>query len=281
MKKPIIIDIGANFGVFVFDSAKKNPGINFIAIEPIKECVDHLKKYSKNYAIENVEVVEKCISKENGYFNLNINSTAYDMGLTSLLELNEGLKYNKYWNSRIDIIKPKIKKNQVETITLEKLLENKKFSEIVFIKIDTQGYDLDCLESAGKYLKNIQAGVLEASATKKTRLYKDEPVLLDILRKLEELNFQVDAIKPNDPASNEFNVYFSRHDIDLFSNLKKYNLLTNPIIKKQYVHYFSSNINPPIILFNTSEFMNKIKTNKLIKFIFKKFLRKIKFWFRF
>ncbi len=277
-KKNIIIDIGANFGLFTFDAAKKNTNIKFIAIEPIKECIDHLKKTS----FDNVEIIEKCISNINGYLDLNVNSTGNDLGLTSLLELNDKLKENNYWKSRKDVIETNIKKTQVETITLEKLLENEEFSEIAFIKIDAQGFDLVCLESAGKFLNKIQAGVLEASATKNTRLYKNQPVLFDVIGKLEELNFQVDSIKPNDPASNEFNVYFSRKDINLYSHLKKLNLLTNPIIEKQYVHYFSSKVNPPIIFFNTREFAKKIKITKLIKFIFKKeFIRKVKFFFRF
>lgn len=276
-KKNIIIDIGANFGFFTFDAAKKNKNIKFIAIEPIKECIDHLKKSS----FDNVEIIEKCISNNNGYLNLNINSTG-DLGLTSLLELNDKRNENNYWKIRSDVVETNIKKTQVEAITLEKLLENEEFSEIAFIKIDVQGYDLVCLESAGKFLNKIQAGVLEASATKKTRLYENQPVLFDVIGKLEELNFQVDSIKPNDPASNEFNVYFSRKDINLYSHLKKLNLLTNPIIEKQYVHYFSSKVNPPIIFFNTREFAKKIKITKLIKFIFKKeFIRKVKVLLRF
>ena len=116
LKKNIIIDIGANFGVFTFDAAKKNPNIKFIAIEPIKECIEHLKKYS--YA--NVEIVEKCISKVNGFFNLNINSTAYDLGLTSLLELSDDIRDNNYWRSRKDVIQPNIKKKSSRNNNIRK-----------------------------------------------------------------------------------------------------------------------------------------------------------------
>ena len=205
----IIIDIGANHGEFAFEIAKRNPDVRVLAFEPEPHLFAMLKKAD----LKNVTPFDVAITSKQGIADFNVSHIG-DWGVSSLLNFNqENIKNDCYWRHRADL-KSFDEKIQVRTDTLENILSKENFDEESFIKVDTQGFDLIALKSAGRYLKKIQAGMIEAVSTPDKSLYAgDECDLYHALNFFHSNNFKVYRIKPNDHACNEMNIYFCRTDI--------------------------------------------------------------------
>lgn len=209
----MIVDVGANFGEFAIEIAKRNPNQLVIAIEPIPDlCMKiNTKIYTEN--ISNIKVLQYAIDTIERIDYLNV-AAHHDWGVSSLLEFDESkIKEDEYWKTRSDMYFDT--KIEVQVKSLESIFDELSIHEkIDFIKIDTQGLDLNVLKSAGKYIDSIQAGMIEVSISTKLGLYQNENYdLQNILNWLEDAHFEGYALKPNDPASNEFNLYFCRKGI--------------------------------------------------------------------
>ncbi|HEN3664331.1 TPA: FkbM family methyltransferase, partial [Yersinia enterocolitica] len=205
----IILDLGANMGGFSLEIAKRNPGVTVHAVEPYPQLAKFLKEQSKKEKIINHIVHEVAISEKNGLSVFNV-STESESGTSSLLNFSsDHLKSDEYWSNRIDLVHSI--KIDVETMTLFSFLDRLSFNRIRFIKIDIQGMDLIALKTAEKYLDRIDGGMLEVPSVKEISLYSgSDDDLLTALVFLDNNGFYAYKIKPNDPASNEFNVFFCR-----------------------------------------------------------------------
>ncbi|WP_347290662.1 FkbM family methyltransferase [Kluyvera georgiana] len=210
MKRNIILDVGANYGGFSIEIAKRNPEIPVYAIEAEPGLASFLENDTND--ISNHFVINCAVSLKEGEFDFYISEFG-DHGTSSLYPFSkQHISTDPYWKHRDDLRHNK--KTKVKALRLESILDGLNFIEIEFIKIDVQGMDLAVLESSGKYLKKIKAGMLEVPAVIEKSLYEEtREDLLKALTFLSNHGFRVYAIKPNDPASNEFNVFFTREDI--------------------------------------------------------------------
>lgn len=128
------IDVGANVGDSVF-LLKKHSNTKVLAVEPVREYFDLL---CKNVAkLENVftENALIALSDQIGYRLIEHDGTAY-----AEMAFNDDGK-------------------AIETVTMRHLLEIKNIEpkEIQMIKIDTDGFDAECIMSVGKVLGKINA----------------------------------------------------------------------------------------------------------------------------
>ena len=133
----IIIDIGANIGSVSLIIAKKLENSKVFAIEPT------------NYAFQK-------LSK-----NLNLNDDLKDKIFLKQLFISNNKKPQKVWSSwnfeksdskhqkHMGTLKD-IKENSY--IGLEKFIETEKLTNVDFIKLDVDGYELDVLRSGEKFL---------------------------------------------------------------------------------------------------------------------------------
>ena len=133
----IIIDIGANIGSVSLIIAKKLENSKVFAIEPT------------NYAFQK-------LSK-----NLNLNDDLKDKIFLKQLFISNNKKPQKVWSSwnfeksenkhqkHMGTLK-EIKENSY--IGLEKFIETEKLTNVDFIKLDVDGYELDVLRSGEKFL---------------------------------------------------------------------------------------------------------------------------------
>ena len=200
--------IGANSGDFAVAMAERNPDALVIAIEPVGDLADEIRNRAEAAGLGNIVVSEVAVAGERGKAQLNVALTG-DRGVTSLLAFDEkSVDEDEYWRTREDL--KFASTDTVDVRTLADLLREYGRATLDFVKIDVQGKDLEALLSAGELLGGVRAGMLEASATEHTRLYAGEPVLREVLQALREHGFDVYAVKPNDPAANEVNVYFVR-----------------------------------------------------------------------
>jgi FkbM family methyltransferase len=248
----MIIDIGANFGEFCIEIAKRNSNQLVIAIEPIPELCSKINTMIEMDNISNLKVLQYAVDTTERVDCLNV-AAHNDWGVSSLLKFDESkIKEDEYWQTRTDMYFDK--RIEVHVKTLESILDELSINEnIDFIKIDAQGLDFNVLQSAGKYINSINAGMIEVSVSTKFGLYQNENYdLRIILNWLEDNYFESYALKPNDPASNEFNLYFYRKGINFFElessiHLKNLNLYDG----KFYWHYPSNKLeNIDLILNN-------------------------------
>ncbi len=211
--KDLVIDVGANLGGFALEVAERNPNVHVLAFEPIPSLCHQLRACAVERSIVNLTVLQLAVDAEERSAVFHVADHA-DQGVSSLLDFDaSSLATDEYWRTRTDLyFEHEI---DVSVTRLDAVPEIHAADRIRFIKIDAQGVDLAVLESLGELLGRTEAGMLEAPATIKAKLYAQETHDLHaVMTRLVELGFCVYAIKPNDHASNEFNVFFCRRDLD-------------------------------------------------------------------
>jgi FkbM family methyltransferase len=210
----MIIDVGANIGEFALEVAAKNPSDLVLAIEPISELALKIKKDAIDAGLTNISVVEYAIDEVERFDYINV-AEHDDFGVSSLLNFDENkVRSDEYWCNRSDLYFDR--KQPVEVKRLDSLLSGLLHNDekINFIKVDAQGLDLNVLKSLGRYIEILQAGMIEVSVTTDRGLYRSENYDLTIaLSWLDSHGFKPYFLKPNDPASNEFNLYFCRKNL--------------------------------------------------------------------
>ncbi len=209
----MILDIGANEGEFALALAQLNPNLQVLAFEPIPVLAAAIKERASTLGCRNLSCHQIAIDEAARLATFHI-ADHYDRGVSSLLQFDRAaIDANDYWQQRPDLHFSYDLKVQV--CRLDEVLADDPPARIRFIKIDAQGVDLAVLRSLGSLLGRVEAGMVEAPATMLTRLYSEEDVdLLAVLNFLREHGFDVHALKPNDPAVNEFNVIFHRRGLD-------------------------------------------------------------------
>ena len=208
--KGLCIDVGANSGDFCLEFAKRNPLIIVIAIEPIPRLANQIVERASKLNLGNLLVHQLAIDTSQGTCKLNL-SLSGDYGTSSLLEFNdENLKNNEYWSKRDDLRHSETL--DVNRTRLDILLEQYPDLPIKYIKIDAQGFDLKVMESLGNKINSVEAGSLEAYTSESSNLYLDVDCSVgSVCNNLQKNNLSVVAIKPNDPACNEVNVFFAKN----------------------------------------------------------------------
>jgi FkbM family methyltransferase len=212
-EREIIIDVGANRGGFAVDVAARNPGLSVIAIEPIPNLCGEIAEAARSRGVSNIIILQLAADSVSRSDKLNL-AEHDDSGVSSLLNLNEKLiEQDDYWKTRKDLYFDRT--IDVSVVRLDSIPEIRQAKRIRFIKIDAQGVDLQVLESLGDCILNVEAGMIEVPSTRETGLYRNEAYdLHSATSRLLALGFSIYAIKPNDNASKEFNLFFHRNEVD-------------------------------------------------------------------
>lgn len=141
----IILDIGANTGVFSLIAKAVNPSAEVYAFEPVKRVFEKLESNNK---LNNFGII--CI--EQAASNFDGEATIYDTDS----EHTYSVTVNK--NVRPD------EKNQIETkikaIRLDTFIENHNLSNIDLMKIDVETHEPEVLEGMGEYLAKFKPSIL-------------------------------------------------------------------------------------------------------------------------
>jgi len=133
----VILDIGANAGIFSLAAAASNPNAVIHAFEPTPEIAAHLRKTIRQNNLEDRVFLHECgVSSENGIAHLNIFTGSGD---------NEGMNFltaEKRSKAALDIT----------TVSVDNFCEQQKIRKIDLIKIDVQGHEPEVLAGASKLL---------------------------------------------------------------------------------------------------------------------------------
>jgi FkbM family methyltransferase len=140
-----MIDVGANIGANTLPLAAKHPQIKFHCYEPHPEIFARLKNNIKLNNFKNIETVNSAVSNSTKKsLKFYAQKSADNMGRSSL-QLNSDIKEH-------DEI-------TVPTISIDDIFANSS-DPILLIKIDTQGTELEVLQSAEKTIEKFRPTIL-------------------------------------------------------------------------------------------------------------------------
>ena len=176
----IYIDIGASGGV---QPKWLNLTKNFksILFEPNKKAYNKLIKKKK----ENEIIIQGALSDKKNNLSINI---CKDPQSSSFYEPNYQFlkKFNNH--QRFEIVS----KEDIETQTLDFSLNEQEILDVDFIKIDTQGYELNIIKGSEETLKEVIGIEVECELT---QMYLDQPLFSNVLEHLLSKEFALFDIK--------------------------------------------------------------------------------------
>jgi FkbM family methyltransferase len=138
-KDAIIIDAGANIGVFSLFASELAPGGKIFAFEPASETYKVLLKNIKDY--RNIIPVQFALGNRSGKSQIFIDSNL--SGTNTLIDSEKG---------------PLVRQKGIEEInlmTIDEFVNKNKLSRIDFIKIDTEGYEKQIIGGAIETIKKF------------------------------------------------------------------------------------------------------------------------------
>ncbi|MDJ0795468.1 MAG: FkbM family methyltransferase [Calothrix sp. MO_167.B12] len=169
-----VLDIGSNIGIYTCFFANNVKRVD--AFEPEKQVIERLKNNLKLNNISNVNVHEKCVSKESGYISF-ISPSKRNQGVGSIASEQES-------------------GTQIPCISLDDFLGDA-LEEACFIKMDIEGGEWLALQGGKRVLTQRKAPLsilLEVHPEEIQRLGGSVKELKLIL---ESMNLQVMGLTPN------------------------------------------------------------------------------------
>lgn len=179
----LVLDVGANIGQFGSELREAGYKGKIISFEPTKECYEKLLERSSDdplWECENIALsTESEIKKINTF-----RSTVF----SSFLEVSD------YASSNFSEHLNETKEEEVTSVRFESWLETQNIDfGSTFLKLDTQGFDLNVLEGAGVYKGDFRGISVELSFKS---LYKAAPGYLEVLTHLDRMGYKVTGLYP-------------------------------------------------------------------------------------
>ena len=125
----IVFDLGANFGMFTSYAAAL--GCEVYSFEPLGNAINSYLRYLNKF-YPNIHLIEKAVSNKDG---------------VSLLDVDNNNYGGSFINEKSGI--------EVNTITLDKFVEDNNIQRVDFIKADIEGSECDMLDGAKMVLKEF------------------------------------------------------------------------------------------------------------------------------
>lgn len=143
-KSHIVLDIGANSGIFALSSALANPKAKIYTFDILPESIDILEK--------NIEI--------NGLSN-SINSNLIGVGAKSFFYAPKGSISSEMPTSlKLDSNHNNLDTKKVEIKTLDDIYDDFNLSGQASIKIDVEGFEGDIFKNASNVIKNYRPFIL-------------------------------------------------------------------------------------------------------------------------
>lgn len=177
-----VLDVGANMGQYAGNLRRAGYKGLIISFEPVGECYEYLKKQeSENWIIHKL-----ALGSEQKSMEINITNKSV---FSSFLKPNEYSDQRFNQSARID---------HTETVEVKRLDDI--FDDIIkidhpriFLKLDTQGFDLEVLKGATQSLKHV-AGLQSEISCK--AIYSGMPSHIESLQFIDQLGYEITDIYP-------------------------------------------------------------------------------------
>ena len=180
----LVFDVGANTGQYASNLREIGYKGRIISFEPVPSAYSILKLKSDKDV--NWEIASRCaIGDQDSKIEINISD---DTQCSSLLSLTSE-HLDAFPNSSYSTTE-KVQVFKLDNVAKNFLNGN---SDVILLKIDTQGYEKQVIEGAKEFLPNILGLQVELSLT---HLYKDEVLYNEMVLFLSEVGFILYAIIP-------------------------------------------------------------------------------------
>ncbi len=180
----LIFDIGANSGQFGKELRKNGYSGKIVSFEPLSKQYEKLSNVAKNDKFW--QIVPRCAVGDNDG-NIEINIAGNSGASSSILEMlnthiNAAPNTRNIGSETVPIIK-------LDSISSQYISEN----DIIFIKIDTQGYEDQVITGGIETIKKAAVLQLELSLVE---LYQDQKLFSEMINKVKSLGFDLWGIDP-------------------------------------------------------------------------------------
>jgi len=144
-----ILDVGANEGQTANQFIKFFPGARIFCIEPVSGTFQKLKN---NVKANNVSFYHLALGSESGSFEI---KTSFDNSNNTMNSLKTPNPVNEGKEFKVE---------KVNVMTLDMFCKEQQVSEISYLKIDTEGFDLEVLKGGRSMLEQKKIGFIEVEA---------------------------------------------------------------------------------------------------------------------
>ncbi|MBR9706744.1 FkbM family methyltransferase [Candidatus Pacearchaeota archaeon] len=167
-----LIDIGANCGEISFYLSKEYPNAKIYAFEPGTRAFNVLRKIKKKFHLNNLLI--------------------YKMALGDKKEI-VGMEFPDSNDTLAFITKRKNSKNKVRIEKLDDFIAKKKITQIDFIKIDVEGFEMKILNGGANSIKKSKPLMLvEVDEGNQKRFNHSSKDILDFMKKMKYEKIQHD-----------------------------------------------------------------------------------------
>jgi FkbM family methyltransferase len=185
----LVLDVGANIGQYTKELRLYKYEGRVVSFEPLTSAYSELERVSEKD--KKWQCLNIALGNINGTTTINISGNSVS---SSLLEMKQ---------QHIDVL-PNSAYVKTQDITIRRLdsiaPEIVEKSDYVYLKMDVQGYQKQVLLGSLEILSQVVAIEVELPLT---RLYDNEPALVDILEYMEHLDFELISVENGftDPTS--------------------------------------------------------------------------------
>ena len=204
LKVDCVFDVGANEGQFC-EFLRNQIGYKglVVSFEPIPYCAKTLREKAKvdgNWIVEEVAL-------------------GAEVGITSF-NIMAGSQFSSFLNPDHSAVGRFVDHNKVsQIIEVEVRTLNEFVSKILsasgcsapYLKLDTQGFDLNVIRGTGNQLQQFRALQTEASVVP---IYKNMPSYQEVIMALQDMNFSLSGIFPNNPSHFPEMIEFDCHMVN-------------------------------------------------------------------
>jgi len=219
---PIIIDIGAAQGLKTKKWIEQLQKGTYYCIEPLPENFNILQENllkSGNLLKNNINinVFNLAINNIEGELTFYVSPYANSSSLLPILPKNIKKWKNPKGTKEIEF--KDIKEIEVNAIRLDTFLKENNLENTIidFIKIDTQGNDLNVVKSLGNKIHNVKEIMLEVQLTK-FEYYKGQPTKKDVLKYMLSKGF-IQHRKIKQSFNQEENIWFINKKLSHYLHL--------------------------------------------------------------
>ena len=177
----VVIDVGANAGQFAIAAAKLWPRCQVHSFEPVPDSARALARNCET--LPSVAVYETALGEREGTAQIHVNRHSHS---SSILPL--GLAHRRAFPEAEEVGTITVK-----VVTLDSFLANLEVSAPVLLKLDVQGYELNVIRGASRFLGRVDYVLAETSFKP---MYDGEPLFPELLAEMAGRGF--DFLRPVD-----------------------------------------------------------------------------------
>jgi len=174
-----VLDVGANKGQFAVLAAALCPNAVIHSFEPLNDCYAKLFEMTKKYP--NIRTYRYALGSQDEEVDFEV--SRYPAS-SSVLRMND-VHVAEYPGTQTDrVIKVRVQ-------TLDSVAPSLNVRGKILIKLDVQGFELEVLHGAHRFLQQVEYVYLEASFLE---LYEGQPLAADIIDFLRQRGFKMEKV---------------------------------------------------------------------------------------